>query len=173
MPDEDDAPAAAPKPARAKSGADQPRKGDRAAGARGAQGRVLAIDSGKVRAGLALSDELRVIASPYRVLDASDRMRLVAEIAAICSAESVTHVLVGLPLHLTGEVGSSARRAVELAQRIADRTQLDVELVDERFTTVEARAIVGRKKRGKGGAPPVIDDAAAAVLLQSWLDGRS
>lgn len=134
---------------------------------------MLAIDSGKVRAGLAMSDELRVIASPYRVLDAVDRMRLVAEIAAICTAESVTHVLVGLPLHLTGEMGSSARRAVDLAQRIADRTNLDVELVDERLTTVEARALVPRKKRSKGGAPAVIDDAAAAVLLQSWLDGRS
>lgn len=137
------------------------------------EGRVLAIDSGKVRTGLALSDELRVLASPYGIIEATDRMRVVREICQICAERDVRHILVGLPLHMTGEAGVSARRATDLAQRVADATGLDVELVDERLTTVEAKrksAEGGKKKKSR--AEQGIDAVAAAVLLQAWLDAR-
>lgn len=126
-----------------------------------------------MRVGLALSDELRLIARPLAVLDGSDRLRLVHEIARVCREEQVTRVLVGLPLHMSGEVGASARGATELAQRVADATGLEVELVDERLTTVEAERLRGRSRQGgRGRKPAPVDDLAAAVLLQSWLDGQ-
>lgn len=137
------------------------------------EGRVLAVDFGRARVGLALSDELRVLATPHAVLDGSDRLRVVHEIARRCKEQGVIRVLVGLPLHMTGEVGSSARAAMDLAQKIADATGLDVEMVDERLTTVEAvqlRAGSGAKRKAR--ARP-IDDVAAAVLLQGWLDGQA
>jgi putative Holliday junction resolvase len=140
------------------------------------RGRVIAVDFGRARVGLALSDELRMIARPLAVLDGADRLRLVHEIARVCRAEGVTRVLVGLPLHMTGEVGASARAATDLAQRVADATLLEVEMVDERLTTVEAERLRGPAGRPRGGGrgkrPAPVDDVAAAVLLQAWLDGQ-
>ena len=136
-------------------------------------GRVLAVDPGKARVGVALSDELRILASPLGVLDGSDRLRLVARVKQLVLENEVKRVLVGLPLHMSGEAGGSATRAQDLAQRIADATGLEVELVDERLTTVEAtrKSREAPGKRSKKAAAP-IDDKAACVLLQSWLDRR-
>lgn len=136
-------------------------------------GRVLAVDPGKARVGIALSDELRILASPLCVLDGSDRLRLVARLKQLVVENQVKRVLVGLPLHMSGEAGASATKARDLAQRIADATGLDVELVDERLSTVEAtrKSREAPGKRSKKAAAP-IDDKAACVLLQSWLDRR-
>ncbi len=136
-----------------------------------APGRVLAVDLGQRRTGLAISDALRLLASPHLTLDkersTSDRVR---RIARLCAELSVTRVLVGLPLHLNGHEGDSARAAREFAQRLGERTGLPVELVDERLTTVTAHERLGEagvRARDRRG---VIDQAAAAVLLQEWLD---
>ena len=141
----------------------------------GPGGRVLAVDPGKARVGVALSDELRILASPLCVLDGSDRLRLVARLKELVRENDVKRVLVGLPLHMSGEAGGSATRARDLAQRIADATGLEVELVDERLTTVEATRKsreAGRGKKAAARSAPPIDDKAACVLLQSWLDRR-
>lgn len=145
-----------------------------------AKGRVLSIDPGTVRTGLALSDEDRTLATPLGTLDATDRQRLVAELTALCKEREVKRVLLGLPRHMTGELATRAPVILDLAKRLADATGLDVELVDERLTTVEAgrKLAVGaghggrphgrqRKKKTEGTS---IDAAAAAVMLQSWLD---
>ena len=133
-------------------------------------GRVLAIDPGKARVGVAISDEDRVLASPRRVLEGSDRKRLVMELVRMCREEEVTHVLIGLPRHMTGEVGAAAGKIYELAQAIADATGLEVELCDERLTTVEATRRAREAGSARGSKRTPIDDAAAAVLLQAWLD---
>jgi putative Holliday junction resolvase len=137
----------------------------------------LAIDPGTVRAGLALSDEDRVLATPRATVDATDRLRLVATIVELCRDEAVRRIVMGLPRHMTGELAAKAPAVLDLAKRVADATGLEVELVDERLTTVEASrklaADVG-KTRGRSnkrkGSSTGIDAAAAAVLLQSWLD---
>jgi putative holliday junction resolvase len=102
------------------------------------KGRVLAIDPGTVRAGLALSDEERVLATPRATLDATDRLRLIAGIVELCRDEDVRRIVMGLPRHMTGELAAKAPAVLDLAKRLADATGLEVELVDERLTTVEA-----------------------------------
>lgn len=136
-------------------------------------GRVLALDPGRVRVGVALSDEDRVLASPRPALDGSDQKRLVAVIARLCQEEEVKKILVGLPLDLSGEAGPPARRAEALAARLREATSLPVELIDERLSTVAAhrRLDDAGRKRGKARSQAV-DGAAAALLLQSWLDTR-
>lgn len=134
--------------------------------------RVLAIDFGKARAGIAVSDELGLYAHARPALDASNRKALLAGITAIIREESVGRLLIGLPLELSGERGPAARRALAFAQELADATGLEVELIDERLSTVEAgrqlraSGVAGRKQKGK------VDGVAASVLLQSWLDSR-
>lgn len=136
--------------------------------------RVLAIDYGKVRAGVAVSDELGLYAHARPALDATNRKALIAAVAALARDEEVGRILVGLPLTLSGERGPSAERALSFAQAVADATGLDVELIDERLTTVEASrqlrasGISGRRKQ-----QAKVDGVAAAVILQSWLDGRA
>ena len=135
--------------------------------------RVLALDLGSKRIGVAVSDATGVLASPLTTL-ARDRDRRADHraIATLVAAEGATLVLVGLPLNMDGSRGPAARGAEEEAADLAEVLAVDVELVDERLTTVAAdRALVGRGKR----APErrrIVDQTAATVLLQGWLDGR-
>lgn len=134
-------------------------------------GRVLALDPGRVRVGVALSDEDRVLASPRDALDGSDFKRLVALVAELCREEEVVRVLVGLPLDMSGEAGPPARKAQALARAIEEATGIPVELVDERLSTVAAHRRLDDAGRKKGKArAQAIDGAAAALMLQAWLD---
>jgi putative holliday junction resolvase len=132
--------------------------------------RVAAIDLGKVRVGLAISDELGLMAHPRPPLSGSNPRALLAELARLAVKEGIERFLVGLPLSLAGKEGKGAERARKFAQRLADATGREVELVDERLTTVEASRRL--REGGISGRRGIsrIDGAAAAVLLQAWLD---
>ncbi len=134
--------------------------------------RVAAIDLGKVRAGVAVSDELGLMAHPRPPLDGRDLRGLIEALRALALAEGIERFVVGLPLDLRGGEGASAQRARRFAGHLADATGRDVELLDERLTTVEA----ARRMREGGTAAREgrarIDGAAAALLLQAWLDAR-
>lgn len=123
--------------------------------------------------GVAISDEDGVLASPRAALDGGDHKRLVGTVARLCQDEEVKHILVGLPLDLSGEVGPPARRAEALAAALREATGLPVDLVDERLSTVAAhrRLDDAGHKRGKARTQ-AIDGAAAALMLQAWLDSR-
>lgn len=135
--------------------------------------RIAALDYGKARVGLAISDELGMLAHPRPSLDAKDQKKLLSEIVRIAKEEEIQGFLIGLPLDMRGEEGDSARKARGFARAVAEATGLPVELIDERLTTVEAARRLREggtdAKRGKTR----IDGAAAAVLLQAWLDARS
>ena len=134
--------------------------------------RAAAIDLGKVRVGLAIADELGLMAHPRPHLDGRNRRMLLESLAGFAEEEGISLFLVGLPRTLGGLEGPPARRARRFATELGVRTGLRVELVDERLTTREARSRLQgqgmneRKIRGR------IDSAAAAVLLQAWLDRK-
>jgi putative Holliday junction resolvase len=132
--------------------------------------RVAAIDLGKSRAGVAVADELGLLAHARPFVDAHDRKRLLAALAELAKEEELTRFLVGLPLEMTGNAGPAAARAQAFAQELANATGLAVELVDERLSTREA----ARKMRDGGTSAKAgksrIDGASAAVVLQAWLD---
>lgn len=119
-----------------------------------------------------MSDELGMFAHPRGVLDGRRRPELLASLRDLVRAEDIRHVLVGLPLDMKGGEGDAARKARLLAQEIADATGANVELVDERLSTVQAqRALAASEVRGKK-ARAHIDEASAVVLLQAWLDAK-
>jgi len=135
--------------------------------------RVLGIDFGLKRVGLALSDPSGTIASPLPTLKrrAGKRPPLKA-IAELVIEHEVGAVVMGLPLNLAGEDSDWTRTVREVAEALSERTGLPVHLVDERFTSVRAeRAIrslgLPRKKREQKER---IDAAAAVLILQGWLD---
>lgn len=135
-------------------------------------GRALGLDPGKRRIGVAVSDPSRTIASPLRFIDTkvADVEQLLGD---ICAEYEITVVVVGLPLNLDGSEGAAAKAARDFAGVVHQATGLDVELQDERFTSVTAEAAlieggVTRKSRKEKR-----DQVAAAVMLQSFLDRRS
>lgn len=136
-------------------------------------GRVLGIDLGQRRIGVAVSDPGRVLATADRVIvrtgDPERDRRAIAEIAAEWEA---TRIVVGLPLSLDGSQGPAATAALAEATRIGEVTGLPVETYDERFTTVSAERTLSEQDVRGQDRRKVIDMVAAAVLLQAWLDRR-
>ncbi|HET7488228.1 MAG TPA: Holliday junction resolvase RuvX [Acidimicrobiales bacterium] len=135
--------------------------------------RVVGVDLGTKRIGVAVSDPTGTLASPHSVLERSgdqsaDHRRL-ADLVAEVAAE---RVVVGLPLSLDGRMGPAAEATAAEAEALAAVVGVPVETCDERLTTVSAQQALraggtpGRRQRA------VIDKVAAAVLLQSWLDAN-
>jgi putative holliday junction resolvase len=133
-------------------------------------GRTVALDLGGVRVGVAIDDELGSMAHPRGVLDGRDRGKLMRALKDLVEGEDVVQFVVGLPLDMKGGEGEAARKARVIAQEIADATGCDVELWDERLSTVQAaRELRASEVRGKK-AKARIDEAAACMILQAWLD---
>lgn len=132
-------------------------------------GRVLAVDHGTRRVGLAISDPLRLTASPFEVVPVEDAVERIRQIVV---EHAVVEIVVGLPVTLSGAEGHSARLAREFASRLAPEVGVPLTLVDERFTTTTAEramleAGVKRRKRRQSR-----DKVAATVILRSFLDRR-
>ena len=136
--------------------------------------RVVGLDLGSKRVGVAVSDPRGVVATPYTVLERAGRRaddhRAVARLVAELEAE---RVVVGLPLSLDGTSGPAARSASEEAAQLGEVLDVPVELHDERLTTVSADRSLLLMNVKAGARRKVVDQVAAAVLLQSWLDGRA
>jgi putative Holliday junction resolvase len=135
--------------------------------------RALGIDLGSVRIGVALCDSGGVLATPWETVSRSgDRVRdhrRLLELAAEAEAEVL---VVGLPLALDGSVGPAATAVLEEVAELRATASVPVETYDERLTTVTATRML--RERGVSGKArrKVVDQVAAAVILQSWLDGR-
>ncbi len=135
--------------------------------------RVLAIDFGSARIGLALSDPTGTLARPLPFLPAKGDVKLAREIAALADKEQAERILLGLPRHMNGTLGEAAAKVQAFATALGAATQIPIQLVDERLTTVQASRQLheaGRDARAQRGR---IDSEAAAVLLQGWLDARA
>jgi putative holliday junction resolvase len=137
-------------------------------------GRLLAIDLGEVRIGLALSDPGQVVASPAETLQVprdQDGPALTALINAAARHEAVG-LVVGYPKRLDGREGAAAGRARWFAEQLHERTGLPVLLWDERFTTTEAERVMLGQDASRAERRESIDRVAAAVLLQGVLESR-
>ena len=132
----------------------------------------MAMDPGTRRIGLALSDEGQSLATPHGTVHRTSREQAIAETAEAIREAEAGLLLVGLPLRLDGTEGPEARRARQLGDAIAERAEVAVEYVDERFTTVVAERALGAAGIKGAKRRKVVDQAAAAVLLQGYLDGR-
>jgi len=127
---------------------------------------------GRVRVGVAVADELGLLAHPRAHVDGSDPRRAVEALERLAASEQIGTFVVGLPRTLTGEEGPSARRARRFAAALRARTGLPVELYDEWLSTREARTRLRDQGMRDREAREKVDSAAAAVVLQSWLDAR-
>jgi putative Holliday junction resolvase len=134
--------------------------------------RALGIDLGSVRVGIAISDELGLMAHPRPHLSGGSWPSLLEALAQLARDENVDHFVLGLPRNLDGSEGRAAREARRFAAALRKHTGIDVTLCDEWLTTREARARLQASGRNDKQSRSRVDSAAAAVLLQSWLDAR-
>jgi putative Holliday junction resolvase len=136
------------------------------------QGRVLGIDPGDVRTGLAMSDDLRLMAHPLQTLRLTGA-GLVQEIVNICRRHNVTAVVVGMPRNMDGSYGPAADKARELSQLLAAAlAPVEVHPWDERLTTVAASKSLQQAGRTTRQQKNIVDQVAAQLILQGWLDAR-
>jgi putative pre-16S rRNA nuclease len=136
--------------------------------------RALGLDLGSKRIGVAVSDRSGTVATPLTVVHRTRSRRTDHDaIVRLVRDEEADVVVVGLPLHLSGEAGTAARAARAEAEQLATVVGVPVEMHDERLTTVTAeRSMKQAGMRGEARRT-VVDKVAAAVMLQSWLDGRA
>ena len=136
------------------------------------QNKILALDFGVKRIGLAISDELRLTAQPYGTIECKDEEEDLQKLEAIVKEEKAGEIIIGLPKRLDGSLGDMAKQAKRFARLARERLNVPVRTWDERFSTHAAeRALldgnVRRKKRKQ-----VIDKTAAVWILQGYLDSK-
>ena len=146
-------------------------------------GRLLGIDLGERRIGLAVGDPATGTTRPVGILRRGRIEQDAERIVRIAGEHGATELVVGLPLHLDGREGPQAATTRGWADAIRARTGLPVAYRDERFTSEVAEALLGRTRRGSSGGPPspaarsarraAVDSRAAAAIVQSELDART
>jgi putative holliday junction resolvase len=134
------------------------------------QGRVLAIDMGSKRVGLAVSDELRLTVRPLRALPRTPWKRLLGSLAELCEQFDVQSIVLGLPLRLDGTEGDAAREVRRIAHNLQLTLKLPLFFQDERHTSLDAESSL----RGRGfqtvEISDRIDSEAASIILSDFLE---
>jgi len=135
--------------------------------------RILAVDYGRKRIGLALSDELGLTAQPYAILTRTNRRDDLRRLREICRKHEVARIVVGHPVHMTGEKSPMADEAAQFAARLEKEFAIPVELADERLTSWEAEQTLSETRPSRRRGRKALDDVAAAVLLRDYLERKS
>ncbi len=135
--------------------------------------RILAIDHGLKRIGIALSDELKMIAQPLEFVPAEPFADLVARLTDLVQEKEVEMILVGMPRNMNGSYGAAATKVEEFVAAIKSALPVPIKTWDERLTSAQANRILiaGNVRRDK--RKQKVDKMAAAILLQSYLDSLS
>lgn len=133
-------------------------------------GRILAVDPGRVRIGLAISDPTRIIASPLEVIHHQSRQKDALEILRIAKEQKVNLIVIGQPLHWDGRQSHQGRLSLKLAEEIRDQGDIPVELVDEYGSTQEAQETYRKMNRSRDKRSGHLDEVAAAIILQKYLE---
>ncbi len=134
--------------------------------------RIMAVDHGEKRIGLALSDPSAILASPFKVIEHVSRLVDAAQVADLAAQNEVGLIVIGQSFDEEGRPNLAGRRAARFAEALQTQTQIPVRLWDESFSTQDARATriamgVGRKQRGGH-----LDELAAVMILRSYLEAQ-
>ena len=134
--------------------------------------RILAIDYGMSRTGIAVSDPTGLIASPYAVIPSRNYEKLLTSVGDVLSAVSPEKVILGLPSRTDGIESEMCQRVTRFREELKSRFGVDAELIDEKYTTVIASQMLHANGTKAKEQRKSIDAAAAAVLLQGYLDAH-
>ena len=134
--------------------------------------RLMGLDVGNRRIGIAVSDGLGLIAQPVLTLIRKKPREDLRSLARLVRKYSCTEIVIGNPLHLSGDQSHQAEKTQAFAQLLADETKLPVHLWDERLTTTEAHRILYESGRPRTEHRGLVDQVAAVIILQGFMDAR-
>jgi len=134
--------------------------------------RILALDFGEKRIGIAVSDSLNIIAQSVGTIERKSVKNDLKKVGELVKEYAAEKIIVGLPLNMDGTEGKSAKRAIDFVKELKKEIQVEVEMLDERLTTAQGERIfleadMSRKKRKEN-----LDKIAAQLILQNYLDSH-
>ena len=132
----------------------------------------MALDVGKVRIGVALSDPLGYTAQPLLTLWRKSRGEDLRSLLRLIRKHEVARIVVGNPLHMSGDLSPWAAKVQQFAEELRTRSGLPVELWDERLSSVEAHEILDEAGHDRRNRKQIIDQVAAVVILRGWMESR-
>lgn len=135
--------------------------------------RIIGIDYGKSKIGLALSDQTGFIASPLDCIRAESQKKALEAVSEKCLEMQAQKVVIGLPLHMSGEASELSQAAEKFGDELRKITNLEVSFFDERMSSMQADRIMLEADLSRAKRKSKIDALSAAIILQSYLDAKS
>ena len=135
--------------------------------------RALGIDHGDARIGLAISDDLGMLAHPLETIHIKTVPDPLARIAEIVTRDQIGMIVLGLPRNMNGTYGPASEKVKEFAEKLRAKVPCEVKLWDERLTSVAAQRSLHEVGRNVKNSRDVIDQVAAQLILQGWLDSQA
>ena len=132
--------------------------------------RALGIDLGEARIGLAISDELGMLAHPLETVRVRETPDVISHIVAIAARDGVNVIVVGLPRNMDGSYGPAAEKARAFAEKLRAKTSAEIKLWDERLTSLAAQKALHEAGLNTKKSRPILDQVAAQLILQGYLD---
>jgi len=131
--------------------------------------RILGLDIGDKRIGVAISDPEEIIARPLTIITRNEDSSTIGEVIRLIAQHDVKRIVIGLPYSLDGSLGRQAEKVKEFVEKLSQSINISIELRDERLSTVAAQRLLNEAGNKKARKSPR-DDAAAAFILQGYLD---
>jgi putative Holliday junction resolvase len=135
--------------------------------------RILALDVGNRRIGLAVTDELGITAQGLRTLERTSKRRDMETLKKIARKYDVGEVVVGRPMHMSGDASSQSDKVEKFARELSEALQLPIHFYDERLTSWEAHELLDREGLSREEKKGKVDQIAATLILQGYLDQRA
>lgn len=132
-------------------------------------GRIMSLDYGEVRIGIAMSDLLQTIASPFETYRRKEQEQDIAYLSKLAKENEVVKIVVGLPLNMDGTEGERAQKTREFGEKLKEKAGVDIVFIDERLSSVEAEEMLIQSGMRREKRKEVIDKIAAAIILESYL----
>lgn len=136
-------------------------------------GKILGVDFGEVRTGLAITDQLHIIASPYKTLKPKNLDQLIYELKNIIELEKVEKIVVGLPIGTSGKDTKRTKITRKFIKKLKSSIDQSVETMDERYSSNEAKRILIKQGVRTGHSKERVDQTAAAIILRRYLDDQT
>jgi putative Holliday junction resolvase len=134
--------------------------------------KIMAIDHGEVRIGIAFSDLMRTISSPYETYRRTTEEKDIIYLSDLAKKNEVGLIIFGLPLNMDGSEGERAKKTREFGDKLSEHTKIPVEYVDERLTSLEAEEMLINAGIKRDKRKLMIDKLAAALILESYLNKK-
>lgn len=136
------------------------------------EGRLLALDIGTKRVGIAVSDPLFITAQPVNTVSRLPEQKCIEEITCLCNEYNVSKIIAGLPYNMDGSLGFQAEDIIKFSEQIKTKLNLDIIYEDERLTSEDAERILFEQGKKPSKNKALVDMVAAAIILQQYLDKR-